>query len=328
MSQKKPTIFVTGGAGYVGSHTCKALAHAGYTPVVYDNLSRGTSSAVKWGPLEVGDISDRETLRDALRRHRPDGVIHFAAYAYVGESMNDPLLYYRNNVSATITLLSVMASEAITRLVFSSTCATYGIPAKNPIREDMPQAPVNPYGQSKLMVEQILRDWARLGSLSAVALRYFNAAGADADSEIGEAHEPETHLIPLALAAAKGTAPPLTIFGKDHETRDGTCIRDYIHVSDLADAHVRAMAWTRGNVGFTSLNLGTGEGVSVKDVIAEVRRITGRAVPFSNGPRRDGDPPALVADPTEAFNVLGWRAQHSDLHTILSTAWRWMERQA
>lgn len=327
MITTKPKILVTGGAGYIGSHTCKALAYAGYTPVVYDNLSRGNRWAVKWGPLEVGDLTDGERLRDILRRHRPEGVIHFAAFAYVGESVSAPLLYYRNNVGGTMTLLRAMASEAVTRLVFSSTCATYGTPETNPIREDMPQVPINPYGQSKLMVEQILRDCARSGTLKAVALRYFNAAGADADCKIGEAHEPETHLIPLALAAAQGTAPPLKIFGDDYDTHDGTCIRDYVHVTDLADAHVRAMAHTAGNVGFAAFNLGTGTGVSIKDLLVTAQEVTGRAVPFSYGPRRDGDPPALVADPTQAFETLGWKAEHSELRNILSTAWSWMERQ-
>lgn len=326
MSPNNKTVLVTGGAGYIGSHTCKALAQASYTPVVYDNLCRGNSWAVKWGPIEIGDLMDGERLRDVLRKHRPLGAIHFAAFAYVGESMSDPQLYYRNNVGGTISLLRAMTAESVDRLVFSSTCATYGTPEANPIREDMPQAPINPYGQSKLMVEQILRDCARAGRLNAVALRYFNAAGADADGEIGEAHDPETHLIPLALAATQGAAPALTVFGDDHDTPDGTCIRDYIHVTDLADAHVRALRHTECNQGFSAFNLGTGTGISINELIAVAQEVTGRTVPFSYGSRREGDPPALVADPMLACGTLGWRARHSDLHNILSTAWAWMER--
>jgi UDP-arabinose 4-epimerase len=322
------TVLVTGGAGYIGSHTCKALAQAGYTPVVYDSLSRGNAWAAKWGPLEIGDLMDGERLRDVMRAHRPMGVIHFAAFAYVGESMSDPLLYYRNNLGGTMTLLRAMAAEGVDRLVFSSTCATYGTPETNPIREDMPQTPINPYGQSKLMVEQILRDCARASGLNAVALRYFNAAGADAGGEIGEAHDPETHLITLALGAAQGSAPALTVFGDDHDTPDGTCIRDYIHVADLADAHVRALGHADGNTGFAAFNLGTGTGVSIRELIAAAQEITGHAVPHSVGPRRAGDPAALVSDPTLAFETLGWKARHSDLHNILSTAWAWMEHRA
>jgi UDP-arabinose 4-epimerase len=327
MAKHKSTILVTGGAGYIGSHTCKALAGAGYTPVVYDSLCRGNESAVKWGPLEVGELEDGDHLRDVLHRYCPFGVIHFAAYAYVGESMQRPLLYYRNNVGGTISLLQAMEEEGVDRIVFSSTCATYGTPDSNPIREDMLQNPINPYGQSKLMVEQILKDCARDQTLSAVALRYFNAAGADSEGEIGEAHAPETHLIPLALAAARGSASPLTIFGDDHSTPDGTCIRDYIHVTDLADAHVRALKYTQSKRGFSAFNLGTGTGISVRSLIQAVEEVTGRVVPFSFGPRRAGDPAELVADPSLVRETLGWTAQHSDLQNILRTAWRWMERE-
>ncbi len=326
MLHKRPTVLVTGGAGYIGSHTCKALENAGYLPVTYDSLLRGHAWAVKWGPLEVGDLMDVERLRDTLRKYRPRGVIHFAAFAYVGESMQHPLMYYRNNVGGTVSLLEAMAAEGIDRLVFSSTCATYGTPEINPIREDMPQNPINPYGQSKLMVEQILKDCARNGSLATVALRYFNAAGSDAGGEIGEAHHPETHLIPLALAAAHGGATPLTVFGNDHPTPDGTCIRDYIHVTDLADAHVKALDYTSNNHGFAAFNLGTGTGISINELIRIAQEVTGREVPFSYGPRRAGDPAALVADPRLAGEALGWRARHSDLRNILQTAWNWMER--
>ena len=327
MSEQTYHVLVTGGAGYIGSHTCKALAKAGYTPVIYDSLCRGNSWAAKWGPLEVGDLMDGERLRDVFRQYRPSGVIHFAAFAYVGESMQNPLMYYRNNVGATVSLLSAMDAEGVDRLVFSSTCATYGSPGTNPIREDMPQNPINPYGQSKLMVEQILDDCTKNGSLSAVVLRYFNAAGADADGEIGEVHDPETHLIPLALGATQGSKPPLTVFGNDHPTPDGTCVRDYIHVMDLADAHVKAFAHLVRNQGFSAFNLGTGTGISIMEVIHAAQEVTGCEVPFSFGPRRAGDPAALVADPSLARDVLGWSAQHSDLRNILQTAWNWMQRQ-
>lgn len=325
MAVKRSNVLVTGGAGYIGSHTCKSLAKAGYTPVSYDSLCRGNASSVKWGPLEIGDLMESERLRDVLRKYRPVGVIHFAAFAYVGESTLDPLLYYRNNVGGTVSLLSAMAAEGVDRLVFSSTCATYGIPATNPIREDIPQIPINPYGHSKLMVEQILKDFTRGGSLSAVALRYFNAAGADAEMEIGEAHDPETHLIPLALGAARGSAPPLTVFGNDHPTPDGTCIRDYIHVTDLADAHVKAFSHAAEKQGFSAFNLGSGIGISVKEVIEAVNDVTGCKVPFSFGPRRAGDPSSLVADPSLARAMLGWSSQHSGLRNIVQTAWNWMQ---
>lgn len=319
-------ILVTGGAGYIGSHTCKALAAAGYVPVTYDSMVRGNAWAVRWGPLERGDILDTARLREVMATYRPEGVIHFAAFAYVGESMQAPLMYYRNNVAGTVSLLEAMAAEGVSRIVFSSTCATYGVPEHNPIAEDTPQAPINPYGQSKLMVEQVLKDTAATGALSAVALRYFNAAGADAGGEIGEAHDPETHLIPLVLGAAKGEAPPLTVFGDAMPTPDGTCIRDYIHVTDLADAHVRALDYAAGNAGFAAFNLGTGEGASIKQVIAAAEQITGLNVPWSYGPARAGDPAALVADPSRALAALGWRARHSSIDMILQTAWDWMRR--
>lgn len=326
MSSDGKPVLVTGGAGYIGSHTCKALVAAGYTPITYDSLCRGNAWAVRYGPLEVGDLIDAERLRDVIRKHEPMGVIHFAAFSYVGESMDDPLLYYRNNVGGTATLLRAMQVEGITRFVFSSTCATYGTPERIPIDEDCPQSPINPYGHSKLMVEQIMKDCARAGHLDAIALRYFNAAGADAAAEIGEAHDPETHLIPLALGAAKGACPPLTVFGDDHDTADGTCIRDYIHVTDLADAHVAALARTGSGPGFDAFNLGTGTGVSVREVIEMAREITGRDVPHVYGARRAGDPAALVADPSRALAALNWKASRSDLRNILLTASAWMDR--
>jgi UDP-arabinose 4-epimerase len=327
MTQASNPVLVTGGAGYIGSHTCKALARAGYTPVAYDSLCRGNQWAVKYGPLKVGDLHDTDRLRNVIRQYKPIGVIHFAAFAYVGESMGDPLLYYRNNVGGTVSLLRAMHAEGVDRLVFSSTCATYGSPESNPIHEEMPQNPINPYGQSKLMVEQVMKDCASLTGLRAVALRYFNAAGADAECEIGEAHDPETHLIPLALGAAKGVYKPLTVFGSRHPTPDGTCIRDYIHIADLAAAHVKALAHTETINGFNAFNLGTGTGISIRELIGMAKKVTGREVPHSYGPARVGDPAALVADPTRAREVLGWTAEHSSLRNILQTAWAWMEKR-
>lgn len=318
-------ILVTGGAGYIGSHTCKALSKSGYTPIVYDSLYRGNLSSVKWGPFELGDLMDGERIKGVIRKHRPIGVIHFAALAYVGESIENPLIYYQNNVGGTVSLLRAMATEGVNRIVVSSTCATYGVPAMNPIRESAPQKPMSPYGQSKLMVEQILKDCQQFVSLSTVALRYFNAAGADAEGEIGEVHDPETHLIPLALGAARGSLPPLMVFGGDHPTPDGTCIRDYVHVTDLADAHVKALEYTFRNRGFSAFNLGTGTGTSIMEVINAVQDVIGRQVPYYFGPRRAGDPAALVADPSLAREVLRWSAKHSDLRNILQTAWKWME---
>jgi len=326
MPNDKTPILVTGGAGYIGSHTCKALAQAGYLPVVYDNLSRGHASAVRYGPLAVGDIQDGEHLRDVIRKHRPAGVVHFAALIEVADSVRDPLSFYRNNVGGTVTLLQAMQAEGVRNIVFSSTCATYGTPRSNPITEDMPQAPINPYGHSKLMVERILRDCAGTGAISAVALRYFNAAGADPDGEIGERHDPETHLIPLALGAAHGTRPALTVFGTDHPTPDGTCVRDYIHVCDLAEAHVRALGITGSNTGFEAFNLGTGTGVSIRELLDAVERVTGRSVPHSFGARRPGDAAALIADPGRARQLLNWTPAQSDLDTILRTAWGWITR--
>ena len=318
-------VLVTGGAGYVGSHACKALARAGHTPIVYDNLRTGHRWAVKWGPLEHGDITDAARLIDALRKHRPDAVMHFAALAYVGESVVEPNLYYRNNVAGTLTLLDAMRAADVGKLVFSSTCATYGAPAATPIAETAPQQPVNPYGRSKLMVEEILRDYAAAFPLSAVALRYFNAAGADLDGEIGEAHDPEPHLIPLVLQTALGLRDHIEVYGDDYDTADGTCVRDYIHVADLARAHVAALERGRAN-GFAAYNLGTGRGASVKAVIDTARRVTGRNIAVRIGPRRAGDPPVLVADARMAGSALDWRPEHDSLEVMIKSAWRWMSR--
>jgi UDP-arabinose 4-epimerase len=321
-------VLVTGGAGYIGSHACKALAATGYLPVAYDNLVHGHEQAVRWGPLERGDLADRNRLDAAITRHRPTAVMHFAAFAYVGESVSNPGKYYRNNVCGTLSLLDAMLDHHIDRIVFSSTCATYGEPRQVPITEDEPQRPINPYGRSKLMVEQILADFAQAHGLKSTMLRYFNAAGASADGEIGECHDPETHLIPLALDAASGRGPALTVFGGDYATPDGTCVRDYIHVDDLADAHVRALDRVGQREITRAYNLGTGSGVSVRELLDAVERVTGRPVPHHMGPRRPGDPPILVSDPMRARTELGWVAERSDIESIVRTAWAWHEAQA
>jgi UDP-glucose-4-epimerase GalE len=320
-------VLVTGGAGYIGSHACKALAAAGYTPVTYDNLSRGHRHAVRWGPLVEGDIADRAAVTAALKAHKICAVMHFAAFAYVGESGTDPALYYSNNVSGTLSLLDAMRELGVNRIVFSSSCATYGLPDSVPIRETMAQLPVNPYGETKLAIERVLRWYDPAYGLRSVALRYFNAAGCDRAGGIGEEHDPETHLIPLVLRAALGTAPPVQIFGTDYATPDGTAVRDYIHVDDLAAAHVRALQYLAAGGESTAVNLATGKGYSVREIIAAVTKAVGHEVPRREAPRRAGDPPALVADPSLAAQVLGWRAQCSDLDTIIQTALAWEMRR-
>jgi UDP-arabinose 4-epimerase len=320
------TILVTGGAGYIGSHGCKALAQAGHTPVTYDNLSRGFAHAVKWGPFEQGDILDAGRLAEVIARHRPDAVVHFAAFAYVGESMADPAMYFRNNVVGTLGLLDGMRAAGVDRIVFSSSCTTYGARTSEPITEARPQAPVDPYGRSKWMVEQILRDYAGAYEMRAVALRYFNAAGADPDGEIGEDHEPETHLIPMLLdAAAQGA--PFTINGDDYATPDGTCVRDYVHVTDLAEAHVLALAALERGPGFTAYNLGTGRGFSIREIIDAASRRLDRQIAVSVGPRRPGDLDATTAVAALAERELGWKPRLSNMDDIIDTAWRWRLRR-
>ena len=316
-------VLVTGGAGYVGSHACKALAAAGFVPVVLDSLVHGHRRAVRWGPFVQGDLADADLLRRTLAAYRIEAVLHFAAFAYVGESMQQPEKYFRNNVINTLSLLEAMQAAEVRRIVFSSTCATYGVPDTLPLAEDHVQRPANPYGESKLFIERALGWHGVAHGLRSVCLRYFNAAGADPDGEIGEDHDPETHLIPLAIDAALGRRAPLQVFGTDYATPDGTAIRDFIHVTDLADAHVRALAYLIAGGESTALNLGTGRGHSVLQVAAAVERATGRPVPMQDQPRRAGDPPALVADPRRANEVLQWHPRHSALETIVETAWRW-----
>jgi len=320
------TILVTGGAGYIGSHACKALAAAGHTPVAYDNLVHGHRWAVRWGPLEVGDIADRARLDAVIAEWRPDAVMHFAAYALVGESVADPGKYYRNNVAGTLTLLEAMRDHGIDRLVFSSSCATYGLPEYCPIDENHPQRPINSYGASKLMVERMLTDFSAAHGLRAATLRYFNAAGADPDGQIGESHDPETHLIPLVLEAALGLRPEVVIHGEDYDTPDGTCIRDYVHVDDLAQAHLLALSALDGRApGLSAYNLGNGRGFSVREVIAAVESVTGLQVAVCIGPRRLGDPAVLVGDAMRVRFELGWHPEYTELERIVASAWRWLK---
>ena len=320
-----PTILVTGGAGYIGSHVCKALAAAGFLPVSFDDLSRGHDWAVKWGPLVRGSLLDGEALDGAMADHRPAAIVHLAGFTYVGESVREPLLYYRNNVTGSLSLLEAATRHDVGALVFSSSAAVYGNPLASPIPEDHPMAPINPYGFTKMAVERFLADVEVSHGLRSVSLRYFNAAGADQEGEAGEAHDPETHLIPLVLSAVReGT--PLTLFGTDYDTPDGTCIRDYIHVTDLAEAHVLALKSLLCGGPSRALNLGTGEGLSVREIIATAQEVTGSRVPVQVGARRPGDPPRLVSDPGRAGKSLGWTPRHSDIGTILGTAWRWMNR--
>jgi UDP-arabinose 4-epimerase len=317
-------VLVTGGAGYIGSHTCKALAQVGFRPITYDNLSTGNRWAVRWGPLEVGDILDMKRLQEVVRAHQPAAIMHFAASALVGESMMKPGLYYRNNLVGSINVLDAALEHGITALVFSSSCATYGIPEHVPIPIDAPQIPISPYGRSKLMVEQTLVDYGRGYGLKSAILRYFNAAGADPEAEIGEARAIETHLMPLALDAAVGIRPPLKIYGTDHPTPDGTAIRDYIHVCDLAEAHIAALQrLLRTNTAFVA-NLGSGRGFSVNEVIQVIEQVTGRRVPREQADRRPGDPAELVADPASARTLLDLSPSCSrSLETMVETAWRW-----
>jgi UDP-arabinose 4-epimerase len=321
------SILIVGGAGYIGSQTAKAVARAGLEPVVFDNLVHGHRWAAKWGPLVEGDLSDRALLDRVLAEHHVTAVIHFAAYAYVGESVTNPRKYFHNNVTGTLTLLDALIDRGVRDIVFSSTCATYGVPVAVPMTEDHPQKPINPYGESKLAVERILHWYQGAYGTRYAALRYFNAAGADPDGELGEDHDPETHLIPLAIGAALGRAPELKIFGTDYATPDGTAIRDYIHVADLADAHLLALGRLEQGEKELALNLGTGHGHSVREVIAAVEKVSGRQVPRVEADRRAGDPPSLVADPSRAMQRLGWAPKYAALETIVEHAFRWQAKR-
>ena len=319
-------VLVTGGAGFVGSHACKALAAAGHELVVYDNLATGRADAVRWGPFERGDVRDAARMAEVMRRHRPDLVMHFAALAFVGASMRDPGAYYSVNVGGTLTLLQTMIAAGVTKLVFSSTCATYGVPDELPIRETTPQRPVNPYGLTKQAAERMLHDFQRAHGLRWTALRYFNAAGADPDGEIGEHPGCEGRAIPLAIMAALRMGPPFPILGEDFDTPDGSAIRDYVHVSDLAEAHLRSAEYLMSGGESVALNLGTGIGTSVHQLVRCVAAVTGRDVPVIHAERRAGDPPCLYADAALAAKVLGWQAKHRSLDDIVKTAVRWLER--
>lgn len=315
----KETVLVTGGAGYIGAHTCKALYKAGYTPVVFDNLSTGHAYAVKWGPFVRADLEDKAALASAFATYKPTAVIHFAASALVSESVADPGKYYRNNVANTLSLLEAMRDAQVKKLVFSSTCATYGNPLTTPITEKHPQNPINPYGRTKLIIEQMIGDFQVAHGLKAILLRYFNAAGADIETQVGENHDPETHLIPSVIQAALGLKKELVVYGTDFPTKDGSAIRDYIHVHDLADAHVAALKCQES----AAINLGTGVGHSVFEVIDAVQKFCGKTLNVRLENRRPGDPSVLTADNTLAKSLLHWSPKHSDLTTLIDSAWKW-----
>ena len=317
------TILVTGGAGYIGSHVVKQLLGHSYFPVTYDNLSEGHKWAVVGGDLVVGDLADTEKLKETFSKYEIDAIMHFAASAYVGESMRNPRKYFQNNVANTINLLNVALDYHIKHFIFSSSCATYGMPMEIPITEQHLQNPVNPYGESKLMIERILEWYSRIYSLKFVSLRYFNAAGADPDGEIGEAHDPETHLIPLVLQTALGDRDHVDIYGTDYDMSDGTCIRDYIHVTDLAEAHLLALEYLRSGGKSDVFNLGNGTGYSVKEVIDTAREVTGREIQAKEVQRRPGDPPVLIAASEKARETLGWHPKFENLADIIETAWKW-----
>lgn len=316
-------VLVTGGAGYIGAQTAKALAGAGHQVVVLDNLATGHREAVKWGPFIEGDLGNKELLEKIFREQRIEAVLHFAASLLVGESVTDPQKYFWNNVVGTLVLLDMMKAGGVKHIVFSSSAAVYGSPEKIPIPEDHPKAPVSPYGDSKLCMERAIRWYGVAYGFCGVSLRYFNAAGADLDGELGEEHDLESHLIPLVVKSALGQRPEVQIFGTDYPTPDGTAIRDYIHVVDLADAHVRALEYLAAGGETTELNLGTGEGHSVREVVAGVGKLCDGRVPAKDAARRAGDPPVLVADPTKARELLDWQPKYSDLDTIIQSAWKW-----
>ncbi len=323
---KKPCILVTGGAGYIGSHTVRQLTAAGYEVIVLDNLINGHRDVVEQVlkvPLIIGDMADKNLLEEIFKDYSISAVIHFAAYAYVGESVKSPAKYYRNNVAGTLTLLEAMATAGVNQFVFSSTCATYGIPDSFPITENSPQVPINPYGASKKMVERLLTDISQASALKYVCFRYFNAAGAHPDQDLGEDHDPEPHLIPSVIYAALGKRKAISIFGSDYPTRDGTCIRDYIHVVDLAQAHVLGLEYLLNGGDSQIFNLGNGQGFSVQEVIDIAKEVTRREITVEKGDRRPGDPAILVSSSEKAQKVLGWQPQYPDLKTIMTHAWQW-----
>lgn len=315
-------VLVVGGAGYIGSHTCLHLSRKGFLPIVYDNLTNGHSEFVKWGPLERGDIRDRARLDEVLQKHKPAAIMHFAALIEVGKSVKDPVAFYENNVIGSLTLLSAAQAADIKAFVFSSTCATYGLPEQVPMDETHSQAPINPYGRTKWIIEQALKDYDAFTGFRSAILRYFNAAGADFEGRIGEWHTPETHAIPLAIEAALGRRQGFKVFGTDYDTRDGTCVRDYIHVMDLADAHVRALQYLLDGGASIALNLGTGTGTTVKELLDTITRVSGRDFPIEQTDRRPGDSSALVANNEKAQEILGWTPRCT-LEEIIETAWKW-----
>ncbi|MGQ3072075.1 MAG: UDP-glucose 4-epimerase GalE [Ferrovibrionaceae bacterium] len=322
----RPVVLVTGGAGYIGSHVARALALHGMEPVTYDNLSEGHRWAVRYGPLERGDLADQARIEAVMRQYRPVAVVHLASLIAAGVSVVQPADYYQNNVAGTLALLQAMRETGVGRLVFSSSAAVYGEPRTTPIDEDHPKLPINPYGGSKLMCERMIEDFANAYGVRAASLRYFNAAGAEPGGEIGEAHRNETHLIPLVLEAAAGLRRHVAIFGTDYATRDGTCLRDYVHVCDIADAHLLALRFLAHQPGAHSFNLGSGSGSTVREVVATAERITGRKVAIQERPRRPGDPTALLADPARARDILGWKPRYPALDDQISTAWNWHGR--
>ena len=320
------SILISGGAGYIGSHTAKSLSRAGFEPVVYDNLSTGHRWAVQWGPLVEADLSDQASLRRALREYKVTAAIHFAAHAYVGESVREPRRYFENNVTNTLNLVHALLDESVNHIVFSSSCAVYGEPQGFPISESHSKLPVNPYGDSKLFIERVLDWYGRAYDLRWAALRYFNAAGADPEGKLGEAHNPETHLVPRLIEAALGRLESVEIFGADYPTDDGTAVRDYVHVSDLAEAHVATLRHLLSGGESFSANLGTGRGASVREVITSMERVSGTRINTKLASRRPGDPAVLIADATRAGRLLGWRPRLSSLDSIVSSAWGWHRR--
>jgi UDP-glucose 4-epimerase len=321
-------IMIVGGAGYIGSHANKLLSQTGLRTVVFDNLSRGHREAVKWGEFFLGDLAEKEQIRNCLKKHPIEAVMHFGALAYVEESMAYPAKYYHNNVACTLHLLEVMKEFHVPHFIFSSSCTVYGDPVHLPLTEEHPRVPINPYGRTKFMVEEILKDYDQAYGLKYINLRYFNAAGADFDGEIGEQHDPETHLIPRAISAALGTLGAINLYGSDYPTKDGTCVRDYIHVDDLADAHLRALEYLISHGISESLNLGNGGGYSVREVLSEVQKVGGREIKIVERGRRPGDPAQLISDSRKARQTLGWSPRYPDLKTIIETAWNWHSRRS